>query len=103
MFKIRFGNIDYEVVPRWARYRNGRLALELIDAKTSEPIARASVNLVDAQMASDEMALNHDFADLVEPALVKECLITAHHRKTRPVGSFVTFKICRVIGAPQGV
>jgi hypothetical protein len=101
--KIQFGTREYDAIPRWARYRNGRFALELIDAETGEPLYRVSSNLVDAQMASDEMALNHDFVDVVEPLLVKEGLIAANHRTVRPSDSFVSFHVCRVIGAPQGV
>lgn len=101
--KIKFGTCEYEASLQWARYGNGRLALQLMDAETGEPLYRVSTNLVDVQMASDEMALNNDFADSVESALVNEGLIASHHRKAKPAGSFVAFKICRVIGAPHGV
>jgi hypothetical protein len=39
----------------FAQYGNGRTAIELVDAETHEPIARATVNLPDAYLEDDEI------------------------------------------------
>lgn len=101
MIAINISGTTYETNPVWARYSNGRIALELIDAETAEPIIRVSINLVDEPMEADEMAINHDFADVVEDTLVAAGLIEACHRTVKPRGSWVDFRICRVIGGPQ--
>lgn len=39
---------------RWGRYDNGRVALQLADAETGEPIAKATINIPEIEIAEDE-------------------------------------------------
>lgn len=55
------------------QYENGRPAIVLRDAKTMEPVVKASVNIVDIEMTDEEIALRTDCvetlvaADIVQP------------------------------------
>ena len=54
-------------------YNNGRLALELIEVGTEEPIAVATVNLPEAQIGTDEVIIK----DYSENTGMQQMLIAA--------------------------
>ena len=90
--------------PQWSRYRhNNRLALRLVDWQDFTPVANASINLVDVPMNEDEMAINHDFADEVELALVEAGICYMHHREVAPRGAHCNFKIVRLCKLPNSL
>ncbi|MEW7987684.1 MAG: hypothetical protein AB2777_20700 [Candidatus Thiodiazotropha endolucinida] len=88
--------IDWDCILSWKSYGNGRPALELLHAETGEPIARASINLVNEPMADDEIAINHDFRDELLSCLTQAEIIYPPHRYVTPPGSFVEFAIVTV-------
>jgi hypothetical protein len=54
------------------QYDNGRPAIVLRDAKTMEPVVKATVNIVDTSMTSEEAALRTDCVEtLVAADIVK--------------------------------
>ena len=81
----------------YAEYGNGRLAIVLTDSTTHQPIAKASINVPDEVLASDEVAIK-DFAEnrgmlsvLVAAGVVSQPL--------RFVDSgYVSVPICKYIG-----
>lgn len=81
----------------WRTYSNGRPALVLEDAETKEPLGRVSVNLPDEHMDDDEIALDHDFASVLEPILVKAGVLAPHHRVTKRKSTWVRFRVCRIL------
>jgi hypothetical protein len=93
---IKFQHYDCDL--QRSTYANGRVALQLRDANDGQPIVRATINLADTEMDADEAAINHDFAQEIEGALVQAGVIAPHHRTVRPRGSWVDFRICRLIG-----
>jgi len=42
-----------------AAYSNGRIALRLFDAETEEPVATATINVPEADLASDEVIVKN--------------------------------------------
>jgi hypothetical protein len=48
---------DWKCTINFAKYSNGRTAIQLFDVDDGQPIATASVNLVDEPMAADEVAI----------------------------------------------
>lgn len=49
----------YNCVVRLRQYPNGRHALELVEQGTGQPVAVASVNLPDAPMTDEEVAIKN--------------------------------------------
>ncbi len=82
---------------QFSRYMdNDRIAIVLNDANTAEPIAVGTVNLVDAPLKHDEVALNHDFAEEMEEALIDAEVIMPSHRSVHPTTSWVPFRIVKL-------
>jgi hypothetical protein len=100
MISVKLGSQVWLCNMDWGVYSNGRFAMVLIDAIGGEPVGRATVNLVDEDLAADEIALNHDFADDLEASLVAAGVIAPHHRLVRPDGSWVDFRICKLLVTP---
>lgn len=61
-------------------YQNGRTAITLTDHETGEPIATATINLVDNDLDKNEVAINHDCPE-AGPALVKAGILEPAHRE----------------------
>ena len=74
---VRFTNTVCKIERH--RYMNGRAAITLTDEETGEPVATASVNLVDQDLAPDEVAVNHDHPQL-GPLLVEAGILEPAHR-----------------------
>lgn len=87
------------VALHWGRYENGRLALNFLDAKTGEPIARGTVNLPDEPLAPDETFVpsHSENAGMVE-ALTKLGLIEPTGRVVS--SGFVEIDVCRWLVTP---
>lgn len=100
MISVKLGTQVWLCNIQWGCFSNGRIAFELIDA-IGEPVTRVTVNLVDEAMADDEIALNHDYADDLEASLVAAGIIAPHHRLVRPHGSWVDFRICKLLVQPR--
>lgn len=47
LFKPKHSNVEYHCNAVFVRYHNGRTAIRLVDEVTGEPIATATVNMVD--------------------------------------------------------
>jgi len=52
--KVKFKEWDCETAVN-GYTNNGRIAIKLVDAETQEPIATATVNLMDEQLGEDEI------------------------------------------------
>ncbi len=76
------------------RYDNGRTAIVLTDNDTGEPVATASVNLVDQDLAPDEIAINHDHPQL-GPLLVEAGILEHAHRSIE--SRWVTWQIHKLV------
>ena len=48
---------SYEVYLRFRKYRNGRTAIELLDAQDHEPVMVATVNIDSALLHGDEIII----------------------------------------------
>ena len=74
-------------------YGNGRTALQLVDAKTSEPIATATVNVPDEHLEENEILIkNYSENTGMLAALVGAGIVT-DTGKTIKTG-FITIPIC---------
>jgi hypothetical protein len=96
---LTIANHTYQCVLRWGQYSNGRLALILLDETDGQPVSKVTVNLVDEELASDEIALNHELTEEWEAAMVKHGWINPSHRTVQPSTSWVDFRICRLTTA----
>jgi hypothetical protein len=74
--------------------------MQLHDAVTCEPMFKVTVNLVEENLAKDEIALNQECDDDVEASLVTAGIIAPHHRQVRPEGSWTDFRICKLLVQP---
>ena len=90
---IRFKSWTCNLVRR--RYRNGRTALQLVDAEDGEPVANATVNLPEVDLAEDEV--------LVKDCSENEGMLAALTAAgaVEPTGrvvvsGFVTVPVCRL-------
>lgn len=54
---FHYKGMDCELIK--GRYDNGRIGLEVIDAKDGEPLFTATVNLPDIELASDEVVIKN--------------------------------------------
>lgn len=62
---------------QWGRYDNGRVALQLADAETGEPIAKATVNIPEIEIAADEAFIkNWSENEGMLEALIEAGLVT---------------------------
>lgn len=76
---------------------NGRIALELVDAETGEPMAKATMNIPEAKLAADEVLIK----DYSENAGMVKTLIEGGVIEPTPLQSFNTgfvvvdsYKLC---------
>lgn len=77
------------------RYGNGRLSLQLVDAEDGSPVATASVNIPEAKLAADEVAIkSYGENEGVLPALEAAGIIERTGR-TAWAGR-VQIPVCRV-------
>jgi len=78
-------------------YENGRTALELVDAKTSEPVARATTNLPDVHLGDDEVIIK-DYSENVGmlAALTKAGVVSDPVRWMRP-SILVKVPVCKLL------
>lgn len=82
------------------RYGNGRTALQLVDAEDGSPIAKATVNLPDVEMAPDEVAIK-SYAEnegLLE-VLTDAGIVEPTSRVV--VSGYVTVPVCRLKGGRE--
>lgn len=81
-------------------YPNKRIALELIEIGTGDPIAVATVNIPDQRMDSDEVAIK-DYSENegMLKALVNAQIIKLPHRYIDQ--GFVTIPVCKLITPTQ--
>ena len=78
-------------------YGNGRLAVTLLEVDTHEPIMVATVNLPDADLAEDEVAIkNWSENEGVLRFLIANDLVHPPHRKIST--GFVQAEICKWTG-----
>ncbi len=92
--KVQFK--EWPCIIRKLHYSNGRVALELIHAVDGDPIARASVNLVEESMAPDEIAIK-DYAENegMLSTLIEAKIISTPLRFV--TNGFVQFPICKLL------
>jgi len=90
-FKSWHCNVTY------AKYGNGRLAIVLVDSTTHQTIAKATLNLPDEELASDEVAIK-DYAEnetmleaLMDAGIISQPIRHAHT-------GYITVPICEYIG-----
>ena len=86
----------WDTIVRREEYANGRTALVLVDALDGSPIATASVNLPDVELAEDEVCIK-DYSENegMLDALVREGIVSETVRHV-PSG-FVTIPICKLL------
>ena len=91
---------DWDCIATYAQYGNGRLAIILVDAEDSSPIATATVNLPDEDMTDDEVAIK-DYSENegMLAALLDSGLISKPVRLA--FSGFVTVPICKFLGEPK--
>ena len=78
-------------------YGNGRLAVSLLEVDTHEPVMVATVNLPDADLAEDEVAIkNWSENEGVLPFLIENEIVHPPHRKIDT--GFVQADICKWTG-----
>ena len=58
-YKLKTQYSDYNVTIESGRYRNGRLALELIDAEDGCPVMTATVNLPEVKLEENEVIIKN--------------------------------------------
>jgi len=76
---IKFRGWDCEV--QVLRYANGRPAIQLVDAQTGEPLARATVNLPDEYLSPNEVFIkNYSENEGILDALVAGGVVVPPHR-----------------------
>ena len=88
---VKFKQWDCKINVR--QYGNGRTALQLVDAKTSEPIATATVNVPDAILEDNEILIK-DYSENTGMlnALVETGIVTDTGKRVET--GFVTIPVC---------
>ena len=87
---------DYKCIVQYAKYFNGRMAIQLIDFDDGSPIATASVNLPDVHMETDEIAIkDYNENKGVLDALVEAGIVSKPLRYES--SGYVTIPICTVL------
>jgi hypothetical protein len=88
--------LGYDAYMMKRKYSNGRLALEFLDTEDGCPIVMATVNLPDAVIAKDEVAIkNYSENDGILQELIEQGVVSAPIR-FEPSG-FVDIPICKVL------
>jgi hypothetical protein len=78
------------------KYSNGRIALKLTDVNDGSPVAVASVNLVDEDLANNEIAIkNHSENEGMLDVLVKANLVSKPIRYVQ--SGYVVIPICKLL------
>jgi len=87
----------YTLVPRWSKYGNGRIALQLYSVEDGQPYATASINLPEQDIKPDEVAIK-DYSENegILDAIVIAGLVETPHRFVR--SGMVRIPVCRIIG-----
>ena len=88
---VKFKHWNCEI--RVFHYNNGRTALQLVDAETSEPIATATVNVPDAYLAENEVLIK-DYSENkgMLKVLVDAGIVTDTGERVK--SGFVSIPIC---------
>jgi hypothetical protein len=89
--KVKFKHWDCKINIR--EYNNGRKALQLVDAKTAEPIATATVNVPDAILEDNEILIK-DYSENTGMlnALVEAGIVTDTGKRIQ--SGFVNIPVC---------
>lgn len=97
MRTIQFGK--YKCVMNWARYGNGRLALQLDDAKNGEPVLVATVNMPDEEIDGDEVIIkNYHENEGILNVLIHDKIIS---RPIRNVDGNPGILVCKLLITPD--
>lgn len=88
----------WDTLPRYGKYHGTeRLAIQLIDAGDFSPVATATVNLPEVELADDEVIIK-DYSEnegMLE-ALMEAGLVSAPVRHAE--AGFVTVPVCKFLG-----
>ena len=86
----------WDCVVAFAMYGNKRTAIQLFDAETHEPIATASVNLINEPMEADEIAIK-DYSENegMLDALVKAGVVSTPLRFVE--SGWVSIPVCHLL------
>jgi hypothetical protein len=77
-------------------YNNGRLALELVDIKSDEPVAVATVNMPMEALSKDEVVIkNYSENEGILDALIKAKVISQPIRIVQ--SGYVSSPICKLL------
>jgi hypothetical protein len=92
--KIKFRG--YNCLIEKGMYSNGRIALELVDSFTEEPVATATVNLPDEEIEPDEVFIkSYSGNEGMYEALVEQGVIS---KKIKVVANaWVEFYLCKIL------
>jgi hypothetical protein len=93
-YRSKYGS--YQVILQKNSYSNGRLAIQLIDAEDGEPVAIATVNLPEHELAPDEVFIK-DWSEndgMVE-FLVENGIVEYTGRRV-PTG-YTSAAVCRLL------
>jgi hypothetical protein len=97
----RVNFLGWDCLVHLSRYKNGRLAISLMTPK-HEPVAMASINLPEADLADDEILIK----DYSENAGILKCLQQAgivEDAGKSVTSGFVTFPFCRLTPAVRSL
>lgn len=95
-YKLETQYSDYNVIIETGKYRNGRLALELIDAEDGCPVMTATVNLPEVGLEEDEIIIkNYSENEGVLEFLIKNKITSNPVRWVN--NGFVDFPIVKII------
>jgi hypothetical protein len=88
--------LGYDAYMMKRKYSNGRLALEFLDPEDGCPIVMATVNLPDADIADDEVAIK-DYSENagILQELMDQGVVSAPLRYKN--SGFVRIPICKVL------
>ena len=95
-YKLKTQYSDYNVIIESGRYRNGRLALELIDAEDGCPVMTATVNLPEVKLEENEIIIkNYSENEGVLEFLIENKITSNPVRCVN--NGFVDFPIVKII------
>jgi hypothetical protein len=98
MNTVKFMNWECKI--KFAQYRNQRIAMELVDHITHEPIAVVTINLPDVPLESDEVIIkNYSENTTMDVVLVNAGIIGPPLRFVQT--GFVTVPICKLLINPN--
>ena len=80
----------------FSKYSNGRTAITLIDAKTNEPIAKATINIPEVPLFPDEVIIkDHDENEGMVAALIKAGIIIQPFDRCK--SGYSTYQMCSLV------